>query len=515
MVEPPAPAPVCVQGAVSLESSPSRLLTTFEYDNTIATLFGDATLPRAAFPAENRTFGLDNDARNHSVSPLLVDQQVQAAEAIASAVVALGKLEVFGCPPAEMNQACLAGFLESFLTRAFRRPPTPEETRVFLDLYAMGESAEDSLELVIQAALISPQFLYRIEPAAAVDADVYVPADAYELATRLSYFVTGSMPDRPLLAKAKSKELLSDEVLASEARRLFRTLGARSTVRHFAELWLGVDELSRSVKDASTFPEWDPAMRSLLRTSMGSFVEDVVFRVGTFEGLMTDRGLWLNAMLAPVYGFEAPTRAGFFRFEAPREQRAGILTQPALMTRYSLPSQTSPIQRGVFVLDAILCDPAEPPPPVAVVPPDPDPRASTRERFRQHTANAACARCHVRIDPVGFGFEAFDGIGRFRAMENGAPVDASGSIVEVREDAIEGEFDGAVELAGRLAHSRQAASCFATRWFRYAIGRVEGRKDFCSLENVKAAFVDSGGRFEELVVSIVLSDVFRLKAKGD
>ncbi|MBI2372624.1 MAG: DUF1588 domain-containing protein [Deltaproteobacteria bacterium] len=510
----PAPVAVCDPPSVDAEAGLVRLLTSFEYTSTVRDLFLANGLVTTSFPEENRTLGLDNDARSHSVSPLLIDQQLAAAEAIAKAVVARGDKRWFGCAPAEMSLECFDELLSRFLPRAFRRPVSAEESAVYRELFQTGESAPDGLEVVIAAVLVSPQFLYRIEASPAPSASSVEPVDAFELATRVSYFVTGSLPDDELFAKAASGELLSDTVLESQVRRLFQTDSARLTFRHFQELWLGTDALARTVKDAAAFPEWSPSLRDSLRGSAAAFVEGVVFGAGTYRALLTDSGLWLDRSLAPLYGFEAPPIGdGFRRYSADPRERSGILTQPALLARYALPTQTSPIQRGVFVLDAILCDPVDPPPPVAIVPPDPDPRASTRERFREHTKNPACARCHERIDPVGFGFEGYDALGRFRITENGQPVDVSGNVVGSREAALEGPFMGAVELADRIARSPQAAGCFATRWFRYALGRVEGPRDVCSLENAKASFLASGGRFEDLVVAIASSDAFRLKAK--
>jgi hypothetical protein len=170
------------------------------------------------------------------------------------------------------------------------------------------------------------------------------------------------------------------------------------------------------------------------------------------------------------------------------------------------------VQRGKFVREQLLCQQLPPPPPdVDTTPPDPDLNATTRERFRQHSADARCASCHRLLDNVGFGFEAFDHLGRFRSEENGLAIDATGNVMDSGDAALDGVFDGALELSARLAESPQVTACVATQWFRYTMGRAEQQADACSLEQIKGDFAGAGGDFRQLLVSLATSDAFRFR----
>jgi hypothetical protein len=174
--------------------------------------------------------------------------------------------------------------------------------------------------------------------------------------------------------------------------------------------------------------------------------------------------------------------------------------------------QSGPVQRGVFVRERILCIDVPPPPPnFNPIPPDPDPNLTTRERFKVHTASAACAGCHRLIDGTGFGFENYDQLGRYRSEENGQPVDASGEMLGTQEAGLDGDFTGVAQLSQRLAQSALVQKCLSTNWYRYAMGRVETEADNCSLGDVQQKFVASGGQLKELLVALTLTDAFRYR----
>jgi hypothetical protein len=167
------------------------------------------------------------------------------------------------------------------------------------------------------------------------------------------------------------------------------------------------------------------------------------------------------------------------------------------------------------VRERILCDPLPPPPPnVDTTPPDPDPNLTTRERFAIHSASSECAMCHRRIDGIGFGFETYDALGRYRAEENGIPIDASGSIFGARDESLSAPFNGAIELTTRLARSDQVRDCIATQWYRYAFGRIESEADTCSVRQAKSRFASEGGNLRELLVGLTLTDAFRYRPEG-
>jgi hypothetical protein len=239
---------------------------------------------------------------------------------------------------------------------------------------------------------------------------------------------------------------------------------------------------------------------------------------GNLQALLTSSTVFLNDALAPLYGVAVPEGLApgqFFRVDLGEQHRFGLLSQPGLMALYAHPDQSAPIQRGVFIRDALLCQPAPPPPPtVNNNPPDPDPALTTRQRFAVHTEEPECSTCHQLIDPIGLALEEFDQLGRYRDTENGIPVDTSGEVVGVREDAILGPFQGTAELGQRLSQSVQVQQCLVTQWYRYGMGRVEQTADLCSMKAAFDRFVAADGDFEELLLGIVASDAFRYRLEA-
>jgi len=226
--------------------------------------------------------------------------------------------------------------------------------------------------------------------------------------------------------------------------------------------------------------------------------------------LFTSKTVFLSPRLAPLYGSAAPA-ADFAPVEL--ADRAGILTQPALMALLAHSEQSAPVLRGVFVRQRLLCLDVPPPPPsVNTTPPDPDPTATTRERFRQHTASSECSGCHQLFDGLGFGLEGYDQLGRYRTSENGLALDTSGEVYGTNKAELDGAFNGAAELSARLSTSQTVKDCIATTWYRYAVGRSLTERDACSLDQTRSAFTSSAGDLRELLVAITLSDGFRYRA---
>jgi hypothetical protein len=245
-------------------------------------------------------------------------------------------------------------------------------------------------------------------------------------------------------------------------------------------------------------------------------MHDVFGRGKDVSSMMTSPYVFMNPRLAELYGVTLPEGTPVNEFvpvEFEPEQRSGLITQPGLLALLAHSDQSAPIQRGVFIRSELLCQPAPPPPPtVDPTPPDPDPNATTRERFAQHTEDSGCAGCHALIDPIGLGLENFDQLGRYRADENGLPVDASGAIVGTRDTALAGEFDGGKNLAERLGSSQQLQECLVTQWYRYGSGRVEQAADSCSMAQARTALSESQGNLREMLVALATSDAFRYRS---
>lgn len=520
-VGPPGATPSIQCSQVAPGAAESRLLTRLQYDNTLRDLLGDDSAPGQGFPAENTLLGFGNNADAHRASLLLSERQLVAAEAVAARAVAAGLDTLLPCDAGDRTEACAARFVSEFGYRAYRRPLSTEEAEPLLELFRTGRAQwgfDKGIELVLQAFLQAPQLLYRTESLADWNAGRVeggaVLLDSYQVASRLSYFLWNTMPDAELFARADAGELADAEAVRAQAYRMLDDPRARQTVADFHRQWLGMEKFAGLTRIVSGVEGTDAAtggnrLNASWQSSLEQFVQHAFWDAGgDVAALLESPSVFVDDALAPLYGVQP----GAFD----DANRAGILTQPGLMAMLAHADQSAPVQRGKFVREQLLCQLLPPPPPdVDTTPPDPDPNATTRERFRQHSADARCSSCHRLLDNVGFGLEAFDHLGRFRADENGLPIDASGNLVDAGDSEIEGAFDGALELTSRLAESPQVEACVATQWFRYTMGRAEQDTDACSLEEVKAAFASSGGNFRELLVALATSDAFRFRPMAE
>jgi hypothetical protein len=490
-------------------AAPLRPLTRFQYDNILRDLLGDVTSPAQAFPPENEVDGYRTYAGANPANPLLVQKYLTVAESVARDAVTQRLDRIAPCAAGADTAACGQAFISSFVARAFRRPPTAPELAPLTRLFTQGSTQgyAKGIELVIQAVLQSPQFIYRADALKSPTPETgAVALGGYELASRLAFTLWGSAPDPELLSAAESGKLVTPSDVEREARRLLQDPRAHDIVRDFSEQWLGLPRLQGAARDGSTL---DPnVLTSSLRQSLTSYLDATYFGdQSSFEQLFLSPKVWVNDALAGLYGGSAP--ASGFEPQTLPGPRFGLLTQPGLLTLLSHSDQTAPVIRGVFVRERFLCLPVAPPPPtVNAVPPDPDPNATTRERFRQHTEQDACSGCHKLIDGVGFGFERYDQLGRYRATENGFDVDESGNLIATGEAGLDGAFAGAGELAQRLAKSPRARDCLVTNWYRYSFGRQEQAEDSCSLSQVKERFESSGGDLKELLVGLTQTDSF-------
>ncbi len=362
--------------------------------------------------------------------------------------------------------------------------------------------------------LQSPFFLYHVEFGRE---DPEAPAglralDDYELASRLSYFLWNSMPDDTLFAAAKAGELTTEDGLRAQVDRMLADPKAQDAITEFHLQWMGVDEIEGLEKDGATFPDFTSELAVAMKEDTATFAAKIILEGDAkVETLLTaDYTFTGDPQLLALYGATLPS--GWVAGDPvplPAGQRAGLLTQPSILAQHSHANQTSPVHRGVLVRQNLLCQVLPPPPPdVDNVPPDPDPNATTRERFDQHTSDPTCAGCHALIDPIGFGLENFDGIGAFRTMEGDLPVDASGELVSTDVD---GPFDGGVELAQRLAHSALVQECVTRQWFRFAFGRGETKDDACTMESLLGTFEESGHDVRVLLREIALSNAFKYR----
>jgi hypothetical protein len=501
---------------------PARLLTRQEYNLTVADLLYNQTRPADALPEENNVLGFDNNAEYHQATPILVEGFMALAESLSLEAATNNIQYVAPCDVASLGEeSCREVFLSYFGRRAFRRPLTDAETQIFRDLFIAVRgtgSYNDAVRLVLQAFLQSPQFLYRIEtPADGEDPAARYALSPDALASRLSYFLWGTMPDEVLIQAAIDGELDTRDGVLGQVSRMIADPRARESVRHFHRQWLFLNRLDHVTKDGlEAYPGGMEALGQDLKESMLAFVDAAFWADGdAVSTMLSSPNLFLNSALGPEFGFNAGLNNDFTAVAASPDERAGLLTQPALLSILAHPDQSSPIHRGIFVREKMLCEVLPPPPnDILIEPPDPDPNATTRERFAQHTEEELCQGCHELIDPIGFGFENYDELGRFRTEENGLPIDVSGSLLYTNTPEIEGDFDGAVELSLRLATADQVKACIGTQWYRFAFNKGETVADACRVQKVRDALIQNGS-FKEMLTAIASSDGFRFRAGMD
>jgi hypothetical protein len=424
---------------------------------------------------------------------------------------------------AAAGEPCARTFITQFGRRAFRRPLVDEEINRWLGLYkaqrdpAVGSDFSESIRGVTMALLQSPNFLYRWElaPGAALKDGSFVRFNSYEMASRLSYSFWATMPDERLFELADAGKLLSAQAIQGEARRLLVHPRARDVYADFATQWLNLAQVVSSLK-VEAF-KFTPEMGKAMLAETGAFLSDIFMAPGTtgrMDQLFTSNKTFVDGTLAGIYGVSGVTGTAPAPVTLDPKQRAGLFTQLSFLTMHGESEGSFPTRRGAEILRRVFCQDIDLPPDIVV--PDvkpPAPGLTTRQRFEEHS-KSPCATCHLLFDPIGFAFEGYDGIGRFRTTDNGQPVDASGTL-ELGSKTV--KFKDAVELMPALAANDEVRACVATQWMRYLLRREETKGDMPSLEAVQKAFRDSSYDMRELLVAIVSSDAFtrRTPAVGE
>jgi hypothetical protein len=494
----------------------TRRLSRVEYDNTVRVAFGVESTFGAVMSADIVVDGYDNNASALSVSPLLADQLRNAADSIAALAVA--KADVIGCSTGD-GIACAREYLLANDVRIVRRQMDDDELNRWVGVYQVGaETAaagvpahKAGMELMLSAILQSPSFLYRTELGEEDGAGQYA-LTPYEVAAELSYLFWAEPPDAELISAALNDRLKEPEQIEAQARRLLASPKARAAIDRFSAQWLDLDQLGVVAKDPATYPQLTDSLRAAMAEESKRVVADVIQRGGTFTDLLTAESTIANAELAQFYGVQGPASpdaAGFGRVNLAGSNRLGLLGLGAMLTAHALPNGSSPIHRGKVIRERLLCTELSPPPPgLNAEPPPIDPNATTRERYAQHRSDPACSGCHDLMDPIGYAFEHFDGIGRYRSDESGLPIDDSGNILAT--DETDGDFDGLPGLASKLAESPEVHACFAQEWLRWGYGLDSGAVD-CLADEVAAKFASGGLKIEDLLVALTQTEHFRFR----
>jgi hypothetical protein len=504
------------EGGVPPDACPSpspptatlQRLDNFEYDNTVGDVFPNVPRPSVGLPAE--VMSADDTP---FLSLIAIDAYHRLAHDYAVSITedADALSDLLGCDPGDAD-ACRDTFLQSFLARAFRRPASAGELaefeQVFSDGEMLGEGFTSGVRAVIEVTLQSPEFLYRVEHGEPADdrGAGWARPTSYETASRLSYTYLGAPPDAPLLEAAARDELQSEEQLAAHAARLLTDPRARRLVPYFFERLNLLSSTFPSV-DATRFPRFTSSIAALLPQETTRFVNDVVFDgPGDLTTLLTAPYSFMNEELASYYGVGTVAGSDFQRVALDPSRGGGLLIQGSFLVRHP-----RVVPRGVRILSSLLCEPPPPPPPD--VPPSFEPPPSTesqtaRERLQEHSSNPACSGCHQMIDPFGFAFGHFDEAGVYMELENGLPIDTS---ADVTVSDVAGHSADLPELLNKLADSPQVKRCLAGKWLTFGLNRELTEADACSLQQVEAAFVDSGGSLQELFIALASTDAFRYR----
>jgi hypothetical protein len=488
-----------------------RRLTHSQFNHTVRDLLGDQTNPANQFPPEDFVNGFRNQSRGQSLSPLLIEAYSGAAERIARTALSGGDTRrLIPCKP---SVPCRIRFVREFGLKAFRRPLDAGEQKRYEALMAREPDFLKGAQLVIEAMLQSPHFLFRPEVATDPKLKPYVTA------SRLSYALWDTMPDTELFTAAARGELSTPQGVEKAARRMLAQPRAKEALDEFVGQWLRFDRLLTTTRDRRKYPSFTRETARAMTEEARTFVNDLVWNDRDFMTLFTADYGFVSSELAGIYNVQVPAKE-FDRVSFPAEsQRAGVLGQGLFLALTSKPADSSPTARGLFVREQFLCQHV-PDPPAGVntnLPPVTEAKPQTnRDRMSEHATNPSCATCHRLIDPIGFGLEKFDAIGarrekfslQFAGKGEGrrAPMktvdldlDTTGSVVGIPDS----QFSSPSELGAVLAKSAQCQECIVKQYFRYTAGHVETPADRPLLRKAMGDFRDSQFRFRELIVSLV------------
>jgi hypothetical protein len=479
-----------------------------EYDNTVRDLLKTEQRLSENFPPDDTAYGFDNVASALSMTDVTLGYYIDTAKKLAlEALSPARRSQLLTCDLATGQAACVGSMLSGFLPRAWRRPVAPGDVERLVALYSANKADaatdDEALGRVLQAVLLAPEFLFRVEHNSGVAGTR--PLDGYELASRLSYFLWSSMPDAELTSAAASGRLMDVAGLRQQASRLLADGKASALGERFGSQWLTLRSLDNVHPDATVYAGFDDSLRAAMRAETMSFFADITAGQRPLHELLTTGSGYVNDRLAQHYGMPAvgSTEPVFMALPA---ERGGLLTQASILTVLAHPQESAPVLRGKWILGQLLCQDIPPPPPD--VPQEPAVQAGTtrRERLAAHRIEPVCKSCHELMDPPGLALEQYDGVGAFRTQDNGAPIDPAGQLKGG------GAFAGADELAQLIAQDPALPRCVSQHLLTYGLGRAaRPTSDFdaATLDSVARSFTDSGQLFPKLVDAIVSSDAFR------
>jgi hypothetical protein len=487
-----------------------RVLTQSEYKAALSYLLGSISTP-LVLPADLFTAGFSAiggaEVAINAPAVELYDTASRAAVAEVFADAARWQ-KLVGCQPkADLSDACVVTFIQTFGKRAFRRDLADAEVQQWLqvgkDLAQLSGSAGQGLATVVGGMLQSPYFLYRVETNTLDVASGRLKYDGPSMATRLAFLLTGSTPSDALLAAAAAGQLDTADGVKTAAAPLLNDPNALDRMAAFFGELSQVQLVSVAQKSPAMFPSFNATLQSSMLQATQLFIKNVVLAPGAdVRSFFDSDQTFVDATLAPIYGVAAPA-SGFAQIKlGPETGRAGILGQAAVLAGHSQPDHNSPTRRGVFISGTFLClTPPPPPNGVVTILPD-DPTKTARQKLDAHRTSESCKGCHALFDPLGFGLEHLDSIGQYRATEGGLTIDATGTLDGV-------SYDGAAQMGAAFRQSATAMTCMLSNFYRNANGVVDAQPDSAQITTLAQTLASKGYVWRDLVAEFVVSDAFR------
>lgn len=479
--------------------TPLRRLTIEEYNNAVRDVFSFAQVPTQRFSPDEKIGGFNANVFA-GVTELGAEEYQQAAEAVSEAVVA----NIGSVLPADADDAAVRAFVTTYGRRAWRRPLETDEVDRFATLYQAGVAqadAETAARMVIEAMVQSPFFLYRLEQGVGAEEDVVNLTD-WERASRLSFFLWGSVPDDSLLDAAERGELGDATAMETQARRMMQDPRARIRINSLLSQWLQLERLEQMDKSD---PAFDENVRQSMIAETQTFIDHVVWEGdGKVSTLLTADYSFMDSTLAELYGTSANAEDGMVRTALP-EGRLGILGTAGVMAAHG--HGQMPVYRGKFVREAFLCTPPpEPPDQVEPLPTFDGESMRSKSEKRLAAKSEGCAACHGMMDGIGLTFDMYDSLGRYQTEDEfGNALTDNGSIMFNDGEV---SLQGVDDLARALSTSEQVEQCVSIQFFRATFGRMNSNDDACSMHMVQEALAQSGNDVKELFVALTTTDAF-------
>ncbi len=490
--------------------SAARRLSNVELDNTLRDLLGDDTKAASRTLVSDQYSPYDNDVALQAPSEALITSLEIMAGDVADRLTADDERmqSILGCTPTGADDtACLRTFVESWVPIALRRPLEDGEADLYLGLQSFATEANPyvdngfstAVNLIVRAVLQQPEFLYRIESGTKTNDKGVLALDDWQVASRLSYLLWGTMPDQALREDAAAGRLTTATTRYEVAERMMTDERAKLQMRRFHAMWLGHRILPQPAELVNAFS-----------METGALIDRVIFdEPQSYYNMLTMPETYLDNDLADHYGLPRPEGGeGWVTYEGP--PRAGILSHGSVLASFAKFADTSPTQRGILIRTRLMCDKIDPPPPTLNVDSPPGNAEATckYDRYAQHREVTSCAACHSEMDPIGFGLENFDMQGRYREHDDGLPeciIDGQGSVPGV------GEFSGPKELAETLIESGRLEACIMKNFYQFTIGREIDEVEQPVVDELLEQFRAEGRDMRALMLSFISSDRFALR----